>query len=267
MLLRSLWLKVLHDQWRLLLGMSILAGSLAGMYLAFYPSIGMAEEMQALLDSLPPAFTALFASQGLDLSTPEGFLNMELFSFLGPIFVMIYAATSGAGATAGEEERGTLDLLLANPIPRWRVVVEKAVAMVFGLAVLSAAMELGVVLVSVAMQIGIDAGKVAAALISNGLLGLSLGGVALLIGSLTGRRTLAIGATMTLAVASFFVNGLAPLVDWLAAWRPWSLFYHFIGYDPLNNGLDPMHASVLLAVALVGTAGAALAFEHRDMVA
>jgi ABC-2 type transport system permease protein len=266
-MLRSVWLKVLHDQWRLLLGMSILAGALAGMYLAFYPSIGMAEEMQALLDSLPPALMALFASQGLDLSTPEGFLNMELFSFLGPIFVMIYAATVGAGATAGEEERGTLDLLLANPVPRWRVVVEKAGAMIVGLAILSAAMLLGVVLVSVAMQIDLDAGKVAGALASNGLLGLSLGSVALLIGGLTGRRMMAVGVTMTLAVVSFFVNGLAPLVDWLAGLRPWSLFYHFIGYDPLNNGLDPLHAGVLLAVAVICGAGAALAIEHRDLVA
>lgn len=266
-MLRSVWVKVLHDQWRLLLGISVLAGSLAGMYLAFYPSIGMAKEMQTLLDSLPPALMALFASQGLDLSTPEGFLNMELFSFLGPIFVMIYAATVGGGATAGEEERGTLDLLLANPIARWRVVVEKAAAMTIGLAILSAAMLLGVVLVSVVMQIDIDAGKVAAALASNGLLGLSLGGVALLIGALTGRRMLAVGGTMTVAVASFFVNGLAPLVDWLAGLRPWSLFYHFIGYDPLNNGLDPLHAGVLLAVAVVGATAAALAFEQRDLVA
>jgi ABC-2 type transport system permease protein len=266
-MLRSVWLKVLHDQWRMLLGMSVLAGALAGMYLAFYPSIGMAEEMQSLLDSLPPAFKALFSSQGMDLSTPEGFLNMELFSFLGPIFVMVYVATTGAGATAGEEERGTLDLLLANPVPRWQVVFEKAVAMTIGLAVLSATMLLGVVLVSLVMQIDIDAGKVGAALASNGLLGLSLGGVALLIGSLTGRRMLAVGVTMTLAVASFFVNGLAPLVDWLAGLRPWSLFYHYIGYDPLNNGLDPVHAGVLLCVALVGMVGAAMAFEHRDLVA
>lgn len=266
-MLRSVWVKVLHDQWRMLLGISLLAGALAGMYLAFYPSIGMAKEMQALLDSLPPALMALFASQGLDLSTPEGFLNMELFSFLGPIFVMIYAATVGAGATAGEEERGTLDLLLANPIPRWRVVAEKAVAMTIGLVILSAAMLLGVVVVSVVMQIDVDAGKVAAALTSNGLLGLSLGGVALLVGALTGRRMMAVGVTMTLAVASFFVNGLAPLVDWLAGLRPWSLFYHYIGYDPLNHGLDALHAGVLLAVAVVGAMAAALAFERHDLVA
>jgi ABC-2 type transport system permease protein len=116
------------------------------------------------------------------------------------------------------------------------------------------------------MSIELDAGKVAAALTSNGLLGLSLGGVALLLGSLTGRRMVALGGTMTLAVASFFVNGLGPLVDWLEGLRPLSLFYHFVGYDPLNNGLDPMHAGVLLGVAVVCAAGAALAFEHRDLV-
>jgi ABC-2 type transport system permease protein len=112
-----------------------------------------------------------------------------------------------------------------------------------------------------------DLWRVSAGIASNGLLGLALGGVALLLGALTGRRMVALGGTLAIAVASFFVNGLAPLVDWLQGLRPFSLFYHYIGYDPLNHGLDPFHAGVLLAIAVVGTLAAALAFEHRDLVA
>lgn len=265
-MVRSPWLKALHDQWRSLAGISVMAGLLGALYVAFYPSIGAVGDLQHFIEQLPPALMALFAAEGLNLGTPEGFLNMELFSFVGPLFVMIFAASSAAAATAGEEERGTMDLLLANPIPRWRVVVEKAWAMTIGLAVISAAMLLGIGVAAMAVGVEIDLWRVSAALASTGLLGLSLGGIALLLGAVTGRRAVALGGTLGLAVASFFVNGLAPLVDWLERLRPFSVFYHYIGYDPLNRGLDPLHAGVLLAVAAVATVAAAVAFEHRDLV-
>jgi len=266
-MVRSPWLKALHDQWRSLAGISVMAGLLGALYVAFYPSIGALGDLQRFIEQLPPALMALFAAQGLDLGSPEGFLNMELFSFVGPLFVMIFAASVAAAATAGEEERGTMDLLLANPIPRWRVVVEKAWSMTIGLAVISAAMLVGIAAAAWAVNVEMNLWRVAAALASTGLLGLSLGGVALLLGALTGRRMVALGGTLALAVASFFVNGLAPLVDWLESVRPFSVFYHYVGYDPLNRGLDPFHAGVLLAIALVGTVAAAVAFEHRDLVA
>ena len=46
-----------------------------------------------------------------------------------PLLLLIAAIGAGARATAGEEERGTLDLLLANPISRRRLVLEKLAAL------------------------------------------------------------------------------------------------------------------------------------------
>ena len=43
------------------------------------------------------------------------------------------AAATGAGILAGEEERGLLDLLLANPVSRARVVWEKSLVLVLSL--------------------------------------------------------------------------------------------------------------------------------------
>ena len=45
-----------------------------------------------------------------------------------PLLLMIAAIGAGAGAIAGEEERGTLELLLANPLSRRRLVLEKTAA-------------------------------------------------------------------------------------------------------------------------------------------
>ncbi len=264
-MLRSISLKMLHDQWRMLAIWTALAGLLAGFYLSLYPSIGAVEEMRGLLEAMPPELRAMFSAENADLSTPAGYLNVELFTFMLPLVVMAVTLSGAGGATAGEEERGTLELLLANPVRRWRIVVEKAMGTAVLAAILCAGVWVALALTALVMGIDIALDRVAAALVSVWLLGCALGGVAFLAGALTGSRMAAIGVGLAVAVAGFFVNALAPLADALEPWRPISPHYHYIGYDPLTNGLDPEHAIVLAVAAIVSVALAAVAFERRDL--
>lgn len=264
-MLRNVFGKVVHDQWRGLAAWTVFAGVLAAFYLSLYPSLGSLAEMQKLLEAMPPALRAIFVAEGLDFSTPVGYLNMELFNFILPLVVVGYAATVGSGATAGEEERGTLDLLLANPVPRWRVVADKAIALVLGSIILVTGIWIALALTATALDIAIDRGRLAQALASGGFLGMAFGGVAMAIGALTGRRTLSLAVAIGLAVIGFFTYAMSSLVAALEPWRPLSPIYHYIGNDPLNNGLDPGHAAVLLAIWAAATLVAVFAFERRDI--
>lgn len=257
--------KLLHDQWRGLAIGTVLAGLLSGFYVSLYPSIGGLEEMRAMLDAMPPELRALFSADGADLSTAAGYLNIELFAFMLPLIVMGTTVMGGAGATAGEEERGTLELLLANPVRRWAVVIQKAAGTAIVAAVLCAGVWVALAATAVAMDIDLALDRTAAALVSVWLLSCANGGVALLVGALTGSRGLAIGLGVGAAVAGFFVNALAPLSDTIEPLRPLSPHYHYIGYDPLSHGLDPAHAAVLVVLALVLVVAAAVAFERRDL--
>ncbi len=264
-MLRSVFGKVVHDQWRMVLGWAAFAAIWPAMYVALYPSIGAIGDMQRLLDQMPPAVREFFASSSLDLSSPEGFLNMELFTFVAPLLVLAYTVVVCGGATAGEEEVGTMDLLLANPLPRWRIVVEKSAAFVIGTIVIGIGMWVGAAAGAAAVGVDLDLGLVGQAIASSCLLGFALGGVALAIGAITGRRWLAAGVALMITIAGFFLNGLGALVDWIEPWRPISPFYHYIANDPLSNGLDAGHALVLVAWALVGGVVAVVAFERRDL--
>lgn len=264
-MLGSVLSKVFHDQWRALLAWTALSGLLAGFYLSLYPSIGAVEEMRRLLETMPPAIRAMFAAEGVDISTPSGYLNVELFTFVVPLLVFAITLTAGGSATAGEEERGTLELLLANPIPRWRVILEKFVALAALAAFLCAGIWAALAVTARMAAIDIALDRVAAALASAWLLGLVIGAVAMLIGALTGSRLLSIGIALAIAVAGFFVNALAPLADVLRPWQAASPQFHYIGYDPLTNGLDPAHAAVLLGLTAVLIVLAAIAFERRDL--
>lgn len=264
-MLPSVFGKVIHDQWRATVAWALGAGALAAFYLALWPSLGGVGEMQAMLDAMPPELRAIFVTEGLDLSTPAGYLNMELFSFVLPLIVGGYAVSVGSAAVAGEEERGTLDLLLANPIPRWRVVIEKGLAMVVGIAVIVGALWVALALTALAMDIDLDLAKMASGLVSGGLLGAVLGAVALAVGAITGRRTLSLALAMAVLVVTYVVNVMGTLVDAMEPWRPISPVYHYIGYDPLTNGLDGGHVLVLVAMALAGVLVALVAFERRDI--
>jgi beta-exotoxin I transport system permease protein len=263
--LRSVFTKIVHDQWRVLLAWTGLSGIVAGFYLSLYPSIGAIDEMRRLLESMPPAVRAMFAAEGADISTPAGYLNVEMFTFVVPLLVFAMTLTAGGGATAGEEERGTLELLLANPVPRWRVVVEKFAGMAFLGAVVAAGVWLALALTASAASIELALDKVAAALVSAWLLGLAVGSIALALGALTGNRAFSIGVALGVAVLGFFLNALGPLVDALKPWRVLSPHYHYLGYDPLANGLDASHALVLAGMTFVLLILAVVAFERRNL--
>ena len=101
----------------------------AGFILAIFPSISSIVQIKDIFEKLPPAFRALFAPGGIDITTPEGYIATEFFSLVGPLLFFAYTIAIGGSATAGEEERGTIDMLMAMPIPRWRVVFEKFLAL------------------------------------------------------------------------------------------------------------------------------------------
>src|SRR5581483_5163390 len=81
---------------------------------------------------IPPALQAIVGVE-LQIGTPAGFLSAEYYSWI-TILLIVYVAIEGTGAIAGEESAGTMDLLLAQPVSRSRVVLEKALATVVGSA-------------------------------------------------------------------------------------------------------------------------------------
>ena len=110
----------------------------------------------------------------------------------------------------------------------------------------------------------ISAGRLAAATVSLLLLALVFTMLTLLLGAATGNRVLAIGTSAALALLAYVVDSLAVLVDALETVQPLSPFYLYRSAEPLRDGLDPVHALVLLALAAAFAAVALPAFDRRD---
>lgn len=259
--------KTLHDQRRSLLGWSVSLALLVAMYVAIWPSVRDQPSMNDFLDQMPEAFRSLFATSGADMSTPVGYVQVELLSFIGPIAVLVYAINAGVAAVSGEEDRHTMDLLLANPVSRTRLVLDKFVAMALGTFFLAGFTGLALLAEGQLANMDLPAGKVAAAMLHMALLGVVFGALALALSASTARSGLSRGVPGAAAVVAYVVNGLAPMVDWLEPLQKLSPFYQFIGHDPLRTGVSG--SSVLVAVATVAVlvALAVLGFRRRDVAA
>jgi ABC-2 type transport system permease protein len=157
-----------------------------------------------------------------------------------------------------------MEVLLAQPVSRRRVVLEKLAAIAAAVVLLGLVLWLALWLGALASGMDISAGRLGAAVVSSVLLALAFTALALLVGAATGRRTLAIGVAAVVALAAYVLDSIAVLVDELEAVQPLSPFYLYRAAEPLRNGLDPVHALALLALGLGLASLAAPAFERRD---
>ena len=130
----------LRDRRRGFVGWSIGLAAYVALQTSFYPSV-QNSDLQRAIAQYPKELKAFFGgAQAFDFSTGHGYLDVELFSMIIPALLTIAAIAYGAATLAGEQDRGTLDLVLANPVTRRRVVLEKvlgAAATVFGLAAIN----------------------------------------------------------------------------------------------------------------------------------
>lgn len=261
--LHSIFERVLHEQRKALYGWSVGLGALALLETAMYPTIRSNPTFAKLGESYPEALRSLFNIS--DFTTGTGYLRTELFSVIVPMLVVVVGVLWGGDAIAGEEERGTIDLLLANPVSRRRVLLEKWAALLAGVVAVCAALALGLAIGIPATGLHAGVTKVAAAIVATMLLGVLYATVALALSAATGRRGLARGVTTALAVAAYLLSSLADLVGWLKPLRPLSPWYHALGVDPLSSGFAPGHLLVLLGLTVVFLLAGLVAFDRRDL--
>lgn len=242
----------------------ITAAVLFGLGVAMGPLYAILESNLATLgEQFPDAVLALVG--GADIATPEGWYQTENFAISVPVGLIAVAVVVGAGALAGEERGRTMGLLLANPISRTRVVVEKSLAMVAHAAVLGVVTFVGTAVGSALGGLGMSLAGMAATSALATLLGLVFGATALALSAATGRVRAAAYGAAGLAFASYLAESLLSLDDRLAAYAAASPFHYYLSGDPLGHGMHWGHAAILasLAAGLVGLAVAL--FRRRDL--
>jgi ABC-2 type transport system permease protein len=219
----------------------------------------------------------------------------------------IWAIGRASGAIAGELDRGTLELLLAQPLPRYQLVLGHLVVDLLTIPLLClslwAGTWLGTWLVSPIEispedvrlfpflgQVQLDPETLqlhpaafAPGLVNVAALLFAISGYTLWMSAAGRFRWTVLGAAVLVTLLQFFINVLGQLWDAIAFLRPFSVFYYYqpqqivlhqkwtVDLGTVWNGGEPLLAVPVLAVLLtVGSVGYLMAmwtFCRRDLPA
>jgi len=248
--MRNIFLKNFQDQRISLLWWSLGMFIAGAMMVSYFPTIKEgAQAFDEMLINMPKAIIAAFGTSGIpSMSTYEGFLQIEFFGFLGPALVIIFAILRGNDVIAGEEKKGTLELLIALPINRSSVIIQKFFcillsSIIFAL-ILWGTMGIGAQL----MDITINTVFLSYQLLHLMLLGLVFCTGTIMLSVTPYRKLSGAGIVGGLAVLTHLANGFLGLSESLAWIRMFSPFYYYSNSNPLVNGFHAPHILILLLI-------------------
>ncbi len=259
-LLGSVFAKTVRD-WLLWTVIAVIAMWLiAAMYIAVMASSG--DAYMNMMADFPEAITNIYGSNN---GTAEGLAMSGIYNLIGPLVLLTYAIGLGASAAVGEEEAGSLPILLSSPLRRRSILLAKAA--VAGIGVIAIVVLTWVGVIGTGALVGMDLSDQDVLGASVQLLGMVLlfGALALGLSAWRGSSALGVGVAAGLAVLSYFVTTLLPVIKELADVAKLTPWYLFSGADSLTNGIDV----VLLGIAIVLTAGlfglGMYTLERRDL--
>lgn len=243
-------------------------GLFIAMIFAIYPSFrGSAGQLDKSLSSIPASARDLFTDTG-DFLSPVGYLSSQCYFLLVPLLFSFLSIALGSSLLAREEQSGTLELLLARPISRSRLLLAKAAAGTVILLVVGVVIAiLGAILCA---AIGFPGVKSAGVFFTT----IMCLDIAILFGALAfgmtalGRmgRGAAIGVSVLAALAGYLFNSLDKSVTWLV-WPARLLPFHY--YHPAavlqSGGLSYWDAAGMFIASLVLLGLALLVFRRRDI--
>lgn len=202
----------LHARRRGLIGWSLGVAATTVITAGFYPFVAQEPAIRQLMETLPDAVLAAMGAAGADffspagyLFSPAGYLDARLFGLIAPLLLLIFAIGWATRTLAGEEEDGRLELLLANPVARSRVVSGKAVALAAGVVLLAVVSFVVLLVLRPVSELTVPVGELAAMHVSLVLLSAVFGALALALAAATGRRGMSTGVSAAVAVLAVAV--------------------------------------------------------------
>ena len=270
----AVWKKTWGDQRVLVLSFAALWSVFPWIYIWLSAQIPMPAFHDVLLRAIPEDWQKLSGVPFSEVATHAGRVAL---AFVDPVVVLaaaVWGITRGSDAVSGQIEKGTMEMLLAQPVSRRAVFMTQAFATVIGAALLSA-----VLLISVctAVSYGPWAGKVEplrfipAALNVFGLM-VCMSGITACISAADSYRWRTIGILCGFYVFSI----LTKLVGRMSGTFSWLSYVSVLNaYEPqrLVSGSPEawqtllLYDGVLIGVGICGFIAGTLIFSRRDLPA
>ena len=264
---KNVYLKNLRDMKNNLIywaiGITILGFYISYAYSSFAEDIDVWNE---LLANFPEELMYFFGgSEGMDMSTFAGFLNLEIFGLMGPIMLIIVGINSGTHIVAGELNNKTLEMVMSTSIGKNKYLFQQILVMVTRIVIISIILWSNFFIFANLFNLELDLKNLTAIVFHLTLLSLSIASFALLIGSITGNKSTTLGISAGIAVLSYFINSISPMIKGIENLKYISVFYYYKHSEPLINGVNLESVSVMLFISLLFIILSFVAFKYKDL--
>ena len=223
-------------------------------------------EIAAQATQLPVIFRGLLGDP-INVETMGGFISWRILN-IGPLIVGIWSLMALSGTIGGEAARGSLEILMVEPVSRARIALQKLAAHLVGMtiAMLLVALLTWAGTLAFATLPGDEVALVdtLAQMLWLGGMALAGGAVAFAFGPILGRGGAA-GVAAAFLVGGYIVNGYAEAVPLLQALKPLSPFAWTAGHRPMAGVSDWPSLALLAAFVTVVCGLGVLAFARRDL--
>jgi ABC-2 type transport system permease protein len=261
--LSSIFLKTLRDYRVAILGWGIGMGLVVVSPMASVAALVTTPQAREQLISIAATFA--WNADAVAVDTIGGYATFKIGIFI--FLIAIWPLLAGSRMLRGEEDRGSMDVLLSLPRPRLNVALEKLAAM--WTALLAMGVLIGLLAFAGGAKLGGDFG------LGGGLLfGLNLalicavfGGLALLISQFTQERGPAAGWTAGLLLVFIvldMVHRVVPNSEWISRLSP---IYYYNLSKPLVPSYGANFGAMAVELVVAATLGgvAVWLFVRRDI--
>lgn len=227
------------------------------------PDLVAGEELQALLDAMPPVMVELLGFESL--ASLSGLLAGEYYTFGWLVGLAGYVAYTAAGSVAGDIETERMDTVLAAPVSRGSVLLGNFLALLVPIIVVNAVVPLVLYAAAAAVGESLPLDHLLALHALSVPYLLCWGAVGLLLGVVVGRSRVAGRVAIALVFASWLFESVLDVTEYaaLAAITPTRYL------DPsavlIEGEYDLLGTAVLLAATALVVAASRAAFARRDL--
>jgi ABC-2 type transport system permease protein len=215
----------------------------------------------------------VFAGEVGSILNPDGtlslgkYLALEFFS-MWPLLMAVYAIFNAGGIAAREVERGTMDMLLSQPLYRWHLIVSKFLVFPLTLIIIAVTCTIGILLGMVIISDFSDLDGICLAFLPAILLALAVASYTLLFSCifLEPRKVMLVAGSVT---GLFYVlHILSRAIGSLGWMGNLSIFYY---YEPAKIASDQSMnwAGIVIYLSIIALCFAASihVFQRRDISA
>lgn len=252
-----------------LLAYSISAVALMEMFAAMFPTFAKRQgEFDKLLEIYPEEIFQVFGTEKAEftISKFESFIGMEHFSIMWPILVIVLAISFGSAQIAGEIEKGTIEMLISQPISRIKLFFSKYIAGVFNVFIFTILSIFSVVPLAAMHRIEYNLDSFTTMTILGLLFGIAIFSVSMLASSMFSEKSKANFLVGGMLLVSYAINILSNFIDSLENLKYISVFYYFDFSLALNEAkIEALTIWVFVGIIMIATAFGAFWFSKRDI--